>query len=223
MSELEKLNAYRKKLQGICDENELVFRFRCDEYPISLTIRPVSGVAEQMDLLSQMDGANVTSPDASLVFMFSDGVISYRTTETFTIGETLFNKLKNLFKNLHYYWLQFFFREIVENNLLSRSRMPVITDEDEGTDAEDGDSPAASMVRTAILLVRSENKADIPFLMEQFGIDREEAGRLVDKLVELGVVGHSDGDHPGEVLPYDEPDDEPEGDDENEESVEAPE
>ena len=37
MSEISKYEAYKKKLQGVCDENDLVFRFRCDRYPITLT------------------------------------------------------------------------------------------------------------------------------------------------------------------------------------------
>lgn len=98
MSEKSKFVAYKKKLQGICDENNFVFRFRQDRYPITLTIKPATGVDEQMSLLEKAEDTNVTSPDASLVFMVLDGDLKYKISDTFNISETLFNKLKNLFK-----------------------------------------------------------------------------------------------------------------------------
>ena len=37
MSEISKYEAYKKKLDGICNENDLVFRFVNNTYPITLT------------------------------------------------------------------------------------------------------------------------------------------------------------------------------------------
>ena len=77
MSELTKYEAYKKKLEGICDENDLQYRLRMDTYPMSMTISP-----------------------------------------RFTIGEALFSKLRNLFRNLHYTYLQMFHRDVTEKDLL---------------------------------------------------------------------------------------------------------
>jgi hypothetical protein len=51
-------------------------------------------------------------------------------TETFTISDTLFNKLKNIFKNMHSFWLQYFFRDVIESGTLTEQQMPTIDDED---------------------------------------------------------------------------------------------
>lgn len=127
MSEISKYESYQKKLQGICDENNLVYRFRHDTYTITLTIRPVSGVEEQLSLLEAAEDNGYTSPDASIVFAYKDGVLIYKISETFTIGDALFAKIKNLFKNLHYCWLQYFFRDIIERGVLAADSMPEIS------------------------------------------------------------------------------------------------
>lgn len=133
MNEISKYETYKKKLQGVCDENDLIFRFRPDKYPITLTIRPAGGVEEQMSMLENVEEKGYTSPDASLVFSFRDGALTYKISETFTIGDALFSKLKNLFKNMHYCWLQFFFRDIIEKRVITAKNMPVI-DEDTSMD-----------------------------------------------------------------------------------------
>ena len=79
MSELSKYEAYQKKLQGICDENNLVFRFRKDKYPITLTIRPVMGLEGQMSMLESVEENGYISPVASIVFSFKAGGFTYET------------------------------------------------------------------------------------------------------------------------------------------------
>ena len=112
MSEIAKYEAYKKKLQGICDENNLVFRFRRDTYPITLTIKPVGGMGVQLSMLENVEETGYTSPDAYIMFTYKDGDITYKTSETFTIGEALFKKILNLFKNMYFCWLQYFFRDV---------------------------------------------------------------------------------------------------------------
>ena len=51
MSEMTKYESYKKKLQGICDENDLTFRFRPDKYPIKLIIRPCSDYDSQLSMI----------------------------------------------------------------------------------------------------------------------------------------------------------------------------
>lgn len=125
MSEVSKYDAYKKKLQGVCDENNLVYRFQSDGYPITLTISPVTGLEPSLfDDEEEKD----TSPDAAIVFAYKDGFLTYKVSETFTIGDALFSKIKNLYKNIHFYWLQFFFREIIENGMLSTQNIQSIND-----------------------------------------------------------------------------------------------
>lgn len=65
MSEISKYEAYKKKLDGICNENNLVFRFVNNTYPITLTIRPVSGLGEQMSLLESAEDDYISPMPAS--------------------------------------------------------------------------------------------------------------------------------------------------------------
>ena len=138
MSEIAKYEAYKKKLQGVCDENELVFRFKNDRYPITLTIQPVKGL-EQMSLLENSEGKDQSSPDAAMVFAYKDGVLTYKISETFTISDTLFSKIKNLYKNMHAMWLQFFNREVIEKQLLTGDNLPRAS-EDDSLDYDDLDA-----------------------------------------------------------------------------------
>lgn len=135
MSESSKYEAYKKKLQGICDENNLVYRFCRDRYPITLTIRPLTGLEEQMSMLETVEENGYTSPDASIVFAYKDGVLTYKTSKTFTISDALFSKIKNLYKNLHSMWLQFFFRDVLENHLIAAKNMPSIKDDEDSASA----------------------------------------------------------------------------------------
>jgi hypothetical protein len=151
MKEFYRYEALKKKLHGICDENELVFRFSHDSYPITLTISPNPEKTDQIGI-SEVLGEDKypDSPNASLVFAFADGSLTYRTSETFAIGDALFSKIKNLYKNMHSLWLQFFFREVIqkiESGALMIADFPNITADPEpsddascgGDEGDDGD------------------------------------------------------------------------------------
>ena len=56
MSEISMYEAQKKKLQGLCDEHDLVFRFIKDRYPITLTIKPVQGMDAQISMLEKAPG-----------------------------------------------------------------------------------------------------------------------------------------------------------------------
>ena len=47
MSEISMYEAQKKKLQGLCDEHDLIYRFVKDRYPITLTIKPMQGIDAQ--------------------------------------------------------------------------------------------------------------------------------------------------------------------------------
>lgn len=217
MSEISKFEAYKKKLDGICNENDLVFRFIHNRYPITLTIRPVSGINEQLSMLETADD-DCISPDASIVFSFMDGAVFYKTYGRFPISETLFNKIKNLFKNMHNCWMQYFFRNIIQNGALKSDAMPVI-DETEAEDSEldyngapddDENSDTISLgehlIKEATSLVHAENKATIALLQRRLNIGYSRAGQLMEELESRGVVGPCRGGQPREVLPTDAPD-----------------
>ena len=205
MSEKTKYEGYVKKLQGLCEEHELTYRLRLQEYPMSLTIRPVQGIYEQMSMLEKDEG--VLSPDAYLRFEIRDGEVSHRTGGTFVISDVLFTKLRSLFRNIEYRWLQFFFRDIIERGALSKDRLPAISEDEDGPEPDDDASPSEDMdwdeqIRLATAIVRAENSASVHLLATRLGVDHDEAEVVLGELEGLGVI-----DEIGQVLPWDEPDD----------------
>lgn len=144
MSELNKFEALKKKLEGICDENNLCFSFRKDTYPITLTITPCGGVNAQLTMLELADEEGFRSPDASIVFYCKDGDLSYKLSERFTISDALFSKIRNLYRKMMTYWCQHFFRFCIERNLLSEAEMPRISNE--GGNLPEGAEPIEEVV-----------------------------------------------------------------------------
>ena len=55
MSEISMYEAQKKKMQGLCDEHDLVYRFQKDHYPIIFTIRPAQGMDAQMSMLEDVE------------------------------------------------------------------------------------------------------------------------------------------------------------------------
>lgn len=178
MSEISQYESYKKKLQGVCDENDLVFRFVRTEYPITLTI-----------------------------------------------SDALFSKIKNLFKKLHYFWLQYFFRELIEKGVLTTSTMPVIDEDDaedfnpdseeddeeedfdEYLEVEDSNTLDADLDE-AVRIVRQENKATADLLVRRMSISRGMASYLLRRMENTGIIGPEDDAGHHEVLPVDVPEDE---------------
>lgn len=117
MREIDQYNVLKEKLQGICEENNLTYSIQNRKNPFLMTIKPLGGMEAQQTMMEGMDNAGETgyiSPDASLVFAYRDGVLTYKISETFTISDALFNKIKNLFKKLHFLWMMYFFRDAIE-------------------------------------------------------------------------------------------------------------
>ena len=71
-----------------------------------------------------------------MVIYRKDGELATKITGTFTISEALRNKFKNIYIKISDYWLQYFFRDIMEKDLIAKSKIPVI-DEDEAEDDEE--------------------------------------------------------------------------------------
>ena len=231
MSEISMYEAQKKKLQGLCDEHDLVFRFIKDRYPITLTIKPVQGMDAQLSMLENVEEVGYRSPDAAMMWIFSDGVLEMKVTGgTFTISKTLRGKIENVLVKMIAYWQQYFLRDVMEKNALRAGLMPVI-DEDEADDGEDqsvlegaepleeyeddGEIPGEEEpinaddpeIQEATRIVRCENKASVSLLQRRMNIGYAKAARILDALEELGVVGPNNGSEPREVLPSDLPDD----------------
>ena len=209
MSEIDKYEAQKKKLDGLCEEHDLSYRFRHDGYPITLTILPLQGVEEQLSMLADAEDRDYISQDASMVIYRKDGDLATKINGTFTISEALRSKFKNIYLKLSDFWLQYFFRDVMERDAV-RS-MPVI-DEDEAEDEaeeepeeeDDGAEPDEDLITAATLLVRSENKASVSLLQRRLNLGYSRAARLMDLLEAEGVVGPlTDGTR--EVLPTDVP------------------
>lgn len=150
MNESAAYEGYKKKLEGICDENHLIYTLSVQGYPITLTIKPVQGLEEQMTLLAMADEKPFNNPDATITFIMEDGVLTYKMSERFTIGDALFNKIKNLFKKLHFCYLMMFHRDVTEKQLLRVPYEPTLPEEtnekitetlEEPDDPEDNDDP----------------------------------------------------------------------------------
>ena len=210
LSESARFAVYREKLKGICEANNLSYVFVKNAYPIKLIIRPLGGVGEQMSMLEEATEDNYISPGASILFTVKDGNLTYRMSKTFTISDTLFNKIKNIFKNMHYLWLQFFFRELVEGGKLaalgykmpdipestSESNLPPEAEPLEEVDAEELDEeeePATDELAKATGIARQNGGVTQAMLEQQMGVTAEKAIDLLDSMESAGVIEFSNG------------------------------
>ena len=221
LSESARFAVYREKLKGICEANNLSYVFIKNAYPIKLVIRPLGGVGEQMSMLEEATEDNYISPGASILFTVKDGNLTYRMSKTFTISDTLFNKIKNIFKNMHYLWLQFFFRDLVEGGKLAAlgykmpdipesggqqdaprenepdsSNLPGEAEPLEEVDAEeldDAEEPAADELTKATEIARQNDGITQALLEQQMGVTAEKAIALLDELETAGVIDFYDG------------------------------
>ncbi len=210
LSESARFAVYREKLKGICEANNLSYVFVKNAYPIKLIIRPLGGVGEQMSMLEEATEDNYISPGASILFTVKDGNLTYRMSKTFTISDTLFNKIKNIFKNMHYLWLQFFFRELVEGGKLaalgykmpdipestSESNLPPEAEPLEEVDAEELDEeeePATDELAKATGIARQNGGVTQAMLEQQMGVTAEKAIALLDSMESAGVIEFSNG------------------------------
>lgn len=157
----------------------------------------------------------------SILFTVKDGNLTYRMSKTFTISDTLFNKIKNIFKNMHYLWLQFFFRDLVEGGKLAAlgykmpdipesggqqdaprenepdsSNLPGEAEPLEEVDAEeldDAEEPAADELTKATEIARQNGGVTQAMLEQQMGVTAEKAIALLDDMESAGVIEFSNG------------------------------
>lgn len=220
-NEASKFAAQRTKLKNICEAHDLTYTFIKNSYPIKLIIRPIKGVGEQMSMLETASEDSYISPDAYLLFTMKDGVLVYRMSKTFTIEDALFGKIKNIFKNMHYLWLQFFFRDLVEGGKLAAlgykmpdipesggqqdaprenepdsSNLPGEAEPLEEVDAEeldDAEEPAVDELTKATEIARQNGGVTQAMLEQQMGVTAEKAIALLDDMESAGVIEFSNG------------------------------
>ena len=127
MNESSMYSAQKKKLQGVCDEHNLLAFLKKETYPITLTIRPNTNIDSQMTMLEDVENKGYISPDAYITFFYEPGHIRRQCGGgEFTITDTLQSKIENIFKKLCSFWLQFFFRDVITNQRLGKFDMPDI-------------------------------------------------------------------------------------------------
>lgn len=145
MSEITLYEAQVKKMQGICDEHNLTYRFLKDRYPIIFIIRPIQGMDAQLSMLESVEDEGYISPEAEMMWIFKDGNLETRVSGgTFTIAKTLRTKIESILMKMITYWQQYFFKDVLEKHSLAAGMMPVINeDEVEDDDAyeEDPEDP----------------------------------------------------------------------------------
>ena len=89
MSEISSYEAQVKKMQGLCEEHNLVYRFKKDRYPMTFTIKLSHAVDAQMSMLESVEDEGYISPKASMTWIFNDGVLETKVHGgTFTISKT---------------------------------------------------------------------------------------------------------------------------------------
>lgn len=131
MSEISMYDAQKKKMEGLCDEHDLTFRFQKDTYPLIFTIKPTGGIGAQMSMLENVEEVGYRSPDASMTWIFEDGNLQTKVTGgTFTISKTLRTKIENILIKMITYWQQYFFRDVIERNALKEGMKPEIDESD---------------------------------------------------------------------------------------------
>lgn len=230
MSELSKYEAQVKKMQGLCDEHGLVYKFNKTTYPVTFVIRPTQSEGEQLSMLEVAEETS-TSPEAYMMWEFQNNELRQVVDGgAFTIDVTLRKKIESILLKMITFWHQYFFRDVIEKGSLKRGMMPVI-DEDEADDSDDtpvtmedddgadngesedvqegGEEDADdALIEEATQIVRVENKATVSLLQRRLNIGYSQAARLMDCLEGRGVVGPFKGAEPRDVLPFDVPDDE---------------
>lgn len=229
MSEIDKYKAQKNKLENLCEEHDLTYSLKHNRYPITLTIKPLTGMDQQLNMLADAENRDYISQDASMVIYRKDGELATKITGTFTISEALRNKFKNIYVKISDFYLQYFHRDTMERKIIEKPMYPVI-DENEAEDDEDEDvsdldaeqeengegeaseDPEAGedastddLITAATQLVRMENKASISLLQRRLKIGYARAARIMQALEDSGVVGPYNGGEPRTVLPADVP------------------
>lgn len=107
-AEKDLFDVTHEKLEKLTFNNDLLFAFQAETYPIMLSVWPDPEAEAQLDMIG---GENIGKEDACIDFIFADGEIIVRTTGKFTLPDAFMSKIKNYAKKLHYFYLQAYHRQ----------------------------------------------------------------------------------------------------------------
>lgn len=99
-----------EKIEDICMDNNLAFSFENSKFPIVAKITPSFEVKNQMRMETGED-SNYISGEIQLVF---GEVLNMKILNDFYIEDKLLNRIKNQAKNLHYIYLQQYFKKMMD-------------------------------------------------------------------------------------------------------------
>ena len=124
-----------KKLQGLCDEHNLVYTYTRDQYPLMLTVKTTGDVSGQMSMLEDAEEDGFRSPDARLTYVYKNGDIEIHSEGKFTISKSLRDKFEAIFTRMNSFWLSFFFRDLLDRGAIKKTDLPAIDDEQKSSTA----------------------------------------------------------------------------------------
>lgn len=99
MDFFENVKTLEHKLGETLTEHKLIYQFKTDRYPITLTVAQDQDVGAQMELYSNAEGS-VSSADAVLRLIFKLDSLEIQTNSRLVMSDQLMNKIKNLGKKL---------------------------------------------------------------------------------------------------------------------------
>lgn len=132
----------KKKLEGLCEEHDLVYTLEKDTYPIVLTVSMAKKQYEQGKLIDDGEKSEPTcDPNAKVVWIFRDGKLAMKVEGgTFTIDKALRAKIEGIFLKIVNFWQQYFFRDALEKNMLKKGKFPEEPESSETVQAADEDT-----------------------------------------------------------------------------------
>lgn len=119
-------------LDDLCRKHELSWAFHTDTYPITMTVRPFTGVGHQMSLLEQMEEGR-TSPTAKLQLTYTGygNNVRYSFMGSWLIADDLLGKLKKQFSELCVSWFHVLNFELHEAGQLAKVDLPELAEVEE--------------------------------------------------------------------------------------------
>jgi hypothetical protein len=147
MTEISAFKQQREKLAGICDEHKLVYSFKA-KYPITITIRPNSGMEEQLDMLEAAGDEDRIPQDAYITISCSEDGIRTVTGGRFPISKTLRTKVENIFEKMCLFWVRHFYRCVTDADGIDSRLLPEVPEDDSAPETEsvteyDDDAPGS--------------------------------------------------------------------------------
>ena len=132
--EASKFDAQKNKLKSLCEEHDLVYSLNVKQYPIVLTISKATKQYQQqsLPLEEKAEAKPDIDPNAKIVWIFKETTLSMKVEGgTFTIDKALRAKIEGIFLKIVNFWQQYFFRDVLETNMLKKGKFP---EEPEGSE-----------------------------------------------------------------------------------------